>query len=416
MSAIDRDPDPRVLLVAADDLHRLRRGLEDARQAARDAEPIDRLCRAALRALPRRSGLRAAIVAGSATELERRVEQVLGWLEEGPDAIGGGGVRTGPGTAFGVSTGRAPRTALLFPGQGAPVAVDGGGAARLVPSAGSVYEEAGLPDHSRDVAPRQVQLAIVASSLVGLRALAALGVEAQVATGHSLGELCALHWAGALDEATLLDAARARGEAMTAHTAPGTMVSLSTDAAGAAELIADLDVAIACVNGPTQTVVSGPVPTVGIVGARASEAGVRATSLAVTGAFHSPLMAPAAAPFERFLADAPLGVVRERVISTVTGEALEPDADLRALLTRQLTDTVRFLPAARLVASEADLLIEVGPGRALTRLVADLAPAAVATRTDDASQRWLLGAVGAGWSAGAPVRLDRLAAVTAGPA
>jgi len=111
------------------------------------------------------------------------------------------------------------RIAFLFSGQAAPVRLDGGALARRFPEVKALYDRAALPalpvgegqGGGNTVATAIAQPAIVTAELAALQVLARLGVTAQVAVGHSLGELTALHWAGALDETALLDLARVRG-------------------------------------------------------------------------------------------------------------------------------------------------------------------------------------------------------------
>ena len=91
-------------------------------------------------------------------------------------------------------------------------------------------------------------------------------VEAEVAVGHSLGELSALHWAGAMDEQALLRLATGRGRAMTENSESGTMAGVRADPATVTALIGDLPVVIAGYNGPNQTVVAGPVEAIEEVG------------------------------------------------------------------------------------------------------------------------------------------------------
>ncbi|WP_069170204.1 type I polyketide synthase [Streptomyces griseus] len=309
---------------------------------------------------------------------------------------------------LGRATGDA-RIGFLFPGQGSGTSTDGGALARRFTEAADVYREAGLPTTGDMVATDVAQPRIITASTAALRVLDALGIEAGIAVGHSLGELGALHWAGALDSTTVLEAARARGAAMAEHSAPGTMVSLAATPEQAGELIHDLPVVISGYNGPHQTVVAGTPDAVATVTERAGRAGVTCTSLAVSHAFHSPLVAPAADAFGAWLATARTGPVKRRVVSTVTGGELEHGTDLPGLLRRQITEPVLFTQAVRSAAPHADLFVEVGPGRVLTtmaRATADVP--AVALNTDDESLRALLQVVGTAYVLGAPVIHERL--------
>jgi enediyne polyketide synthase len=99
------------------------------------------------------------------------------------------------------------------------------------------------------------------------------------------------------------------------------------------------------------------------------------------------------------------GRPRRPVVSTVTGRPLLADVDLRTLLTEQLTEPARFDAAAAAAVAGADLVIEVGPGRALTDLVSQLAPHAevLALDTDSPSLTPLLSVVAAAFALGVDI-------------
>jgi enediyne polyketide synthase len=350
--------------------------------------------------------LRAAIVFADSEQLVRRLEILDGWLSErAPE-----GLRLGRGLVLGTARER-PRLGFLFPGQGAPVHSGAGFLEELLPEAAGVYDQADGLRGSDEVPHELVQLAVVTASVAGLRAMAALGIEADFAVGHSVGELTALHWAGALDEPTLLRIARRRGELMTEHaSAEGTMANIEAEEDVFAAITDGLGVTVACFNSPLNRVVSGPVQAVEQAVARARAADdARALPLQVIGAFHSPLMLETVPPFESYLAEETFAAPARQVHSTITGTELEADEDLPALLARQMTEPVRFLEAVQEAAAGADLLLEVGPGRMLSRLASEFAPVpAMPLRIGDSSPQDLLSAVGAACVLGMPVRTERL--------
>ncbi|MGW7091045.1 type I polyketide synthase [Streptomyces sp. NPDC054874] len=353
-----------------------------------------------LRELPHR----AAVVVTSPEDAELRLRR----LAEAPDTDGG--ITLSPdGRAFIGRAKDAARIGFLFPGQGSGTSTGGGALARRFTEAADVYRRAQLPTTGDMVATDVAQPRIVTGSTAGLRVLDALGIEADVAVGHSLGELSALHWAGALDSTALLEAARVRGAAMAEHSASGTMASLAAAPEEVGELIVDLPVVVSGYNGPRQTVVAGTVEAIATVTERAERAGVSCTGLAVSHAFHSPLVAPAADSFGDWLAGVRLDEVGRRVVSTVTGGELESDTDLSKLLRQQITDPVLFTQAVRSAAPDVDLFVEVGPGRVLTGMAAATADVpALALNTDDESLRGLLQVVGAAYVLGAPLIHERL--------
>ncbi|MFF0430002.1 SDR family NAD(P)-dependent oxidoreductase [Streptomyces sp. NPDC004520] len=353
-----------------------------------------------LRGLPHR----AAVVASSPEDAERRLTHLADLLESGETAY-----TAADGRSFlGRAAGRA-RVGFLFPGQGSGHGTGGGALRRRFPEAAEVFDRAALPTTGDMVATDVAQPRIATGSAAGLRVLDALRLEASVAVGHSLGELSALHWAGAFDEETLLEAARVRGRAMAEHSASGTMASLGAKPERVEELITGLDAVIAGYNGPEQTVVAGSTEDIEEVQRRADRSEITCTRLNVSHAFHSPLVADSAASFGAWLATADRGTVGGRVVSTVTGEELTPDTDLAALLSEQITGPVRFTQAVSEAARDVDLFVEVGPGRVLSGLAkATTGVPVVALNTDDESLRSVLQVAGAAFVAGAHVALERL--------
>jgi enediyne polyketide synthase len=352
---------------------------------------------AELRDLP----YRAAVVVSTPEDAERRVRQVVEVLDAGGTRLFSADGRSMLGHVSGPG-----RLGYLFPGQGSGRGTSGGALRRRFAEAESVYQSAALPQSGDMVATQVAQPRIVTGALAGLRVLSTLGLEATVAVGHSLGELAALHWAGAMDEQTLLRVAGVRGGTMAEHSSSGTMASISAGPDPVGHVIDGLPVVIAGYNGPEQTVVAGSAAMVDQACARAREAGLTANRLPVSHAFHSPLVAPAANAFGAALATESFGPVGRRVVSTVTGEVLAPDTDVAALLHRQITDPVLFSQAVALAAKDVDLFVEVGPGRVLTGLVCAAAEVpAVALDTDDESLAGLLRVVGAAYVVGA-ARVD----------
>ena len=395
----------RLLLLGGADAASLSRELDKVWE---DASQVSSLADLAPVPVPQQKQLlRAAVVAPDPEELRQRLDVLAGWLREGvPDRL-----RAQRGIALGQARER-PRIGFLFPGQGAPVPSDPGALADWLPEAAGVYEQAKVLRAADEVPPALVQLSVVTASVAGLRALAMLGIEADFGLGHSVGELTALHWAGALDEGAVLRVARRRGEVMTDHaTAAGAMANIEADEETFSDIVAGADVSVACFNSPRHRVVSGTTEAVEEVVERARERdGARVVRLRVVGAFHSPLMRDAVPVFDRYLAEEDFAKLDRPVYSTTTGAELEPDADLRALLVRQMTEPVRFLDAVEDAIEGTDLLLEVGPGRMLSGLVSEFAETpTVPLRVGHSSPQGFLTAVGAAYAVGVPVRADRLA-------
>jgi enediyne polyketide synthase len=349
--------------------------------------------------------VRAAVVAGAPEQAAERLTALLATIDAGAAAAIDvtGGVFLGRGS-------RVPRVGYLFPGQGSGTRADGGALSRRFARVRDLYQEMALPVTGDLVATSVAQPHIVRSSMAGLRVLAGLGVLAEMAVGHSLGELTALHWAGAVGEPGLLALAGARGQMMEKlGDAGGAMASVAAGADAVAGLLTGEPVVIAGYNGPGQTVISGPAAAVDRICRLAAGAGLAATRIPVSHAFHSPGMARVAAEFGNYLAEVTFRPLTRTVFSSVTGEALEPGTDLRRLLVRHILEPVHFAQGLGRMAG-ADLLVEVGPGRVLSALAAAISPGTpvIPLETDGNSLRGVLSAVAAAYVLGAPVRHDDL--------
>lgn len=206
----------------------------------------------------------------------------------------------------------------------------------------------------------------------------------KAAAGHSLGELTAYHVAGAFSVAAAARLVRRRGELMyqTGVERPGAMAALLGELQRPVEDIcreasAAGEVVPANYNDAMQIVVSGEVAGVERAMELAKAAGAkRAVRLPVSGAFHSPLMKPAAEGFRAALAETRLAPPAFPVFSNVTEQAVTDGARAAELLVQQLTSPVRWAGEVRNLAAAypGATFIEMGPGNVLTGLVRRIAP------------------------------------------
>src|SRR5262249_9525325 len=254
------------------------------------------------------------------------------------------------------------------------------------------------------------QPCVVTASLAGLHALALCGIQADVALGHSLGEITALSWAGACKNQDLLRIVSERGRIMAEKAAGnGAMVSIRASHDEVKNRINGDMLAIAACNSPLQTVVSGEAKAVKQFSARFAADGITTTLLPVSHAFHSPLVTEVGSAFCEYLAGEEFCKLNRRVVSTVTGSVLKEDEDLHALLTAQITSPVRFAEALQLAASETDLFVEVGPGSVLSGIAAECTDKpAIALNVGSESLRGLLLAIGATFVLRSDVRVQAL--------
>ena len=195
------------------------------------------------------------------------------------------------------------------------------------------------------------------------------------AAGLSLGEYTALHLAGAFSFADGLKLVALRGKAMqeAAEAVDSSMVALIGADEESANAVCDKarenDILVAAnFNAPGQVVISGSASACDRVEVIASEMKLRATRLSVAGAFHSPIMAPAADRLGEALAATQINAFNCTVMSNVTAKPHEADADsIRMRLVDQLTSPVRWAACCEhLIANNQGAQFhELAPGKSL---------------------------------------------------
>ncbi|UFS70031.1 SDR family oxidoreductase [Geomonas sp. RF6] len=218
------------------------------------------------------------------------------------------------------------------------------------------------------------QPAIGATSLGALKVLRSFGMEPDAVAGHSFGELTALCAAGCFDEEALHALSRLRGTLMGEGSGDkGGMLAVSAPV----ELVQDLlmreklDLVIANRNAPTQSVLSGSTKEIDRAGEVFGKAGVTCKKLPVSAAFHSLLVADAAAPFLVALEKIAFQPAKVPVYANTTAALYpsEPGA-AKALLAAQLAKPVQFVAQIEaMYAAGVRTFLEVGPGARLTGLV-----------------------------------------------
>jgi [acyl-carrier-protein] S-malonyltransferase len=285
------------------------------------------------------------------------------------------------------------KTYILCPGQGAQHVGMGKDYFEASPVARQTFEEAnrilgfdlasicfaGPEDrlNQTDVS----QPAIYVCSIAAFRAAVSAGKIAPDASheyaGLSLGEYTALHLAGVFgfEDGLKLVAARGRHMQAAATAIPSGMVALiGADEAKVQELCAASaggEVLVpANFNAPGQVVVSGSKAACERLAAAAGEAGLRAVPLAVAGAFHSPLMQPAADQMAAELAKVKFAAARATVWSNVTAAPHGDGESIKRLLIDQIVKPVRWEQTMQQVAPvEGARFVELAPGKVLTGLV-----------------------------------------------
>lgn len=226
------------------------------------------------------------------------------------------------------------------------------------------------------------QLSVLLTSLIAWEAVAATLPQAPLAmAGHSLGQVTALIASGGLDEGDGLRFAAARADETqrAADEREGVMAALlgaSEDQAADACSAAPQACWVANLNAPGQIVIAGTPEGVAAAADRAATVGVRRVRpLGVGGAFHTPLMAPAAEALEPVLGRTRFSTPVTPIVTNHDAQAHADDRDWPARLTTHLVSPVRWSDCVTtMVGLGVDRFVEVGPGNALTGLIKRIAP------------------------------------------
>ncbi|MDQ6691935.1 MAG: ACP S-malonyltransferase, partial [Candidatus Dormibacteraeota bacterium] len=208
------------------------------------------------------------------------------------------------------------------------------------------------------------------------------GLEPVAVAGHSVGEYSALVAAGVIDPQDAIRLVTERGRAM-AQAVPAGQTSM------AAVLGLDPEAIVQAISGisecwpanyntPTQTVIGGSLAALEQARGSLVDKGARKVlPLNVSAAFHTPFVAPAARRFRAVLDGITWGKPAIIVAANLTGAPYPPGTDFPDVLERQLQSPVRWSECVRALSeSGATDFLEVGPGRALRRMLKELAPGA----------------------------------------
>jgi [acyl-carrier-protein] S-malonyltransferase len=228
---------------------------------------------------------------------------------------------------------------------------------------------------------REAQLAVLCTSLVAWEALKPLAHEVVAFAGHSLGQVTALVASGALDldDGVRFAAQRAELTQRAADEHPGRMAALlgaTVEQAEDACTAAPDACWIANDNAPGQVVIAGTAEGLEIAIARAKELGVRrATALNVGGAFHTPLMASAAAGIATALDGVHFSAPSAPIIANHDATAYSGSEGWPARLAEHVTVPVRWRESMdSLAALGVDAFVEVGHGSMIAGLAKRTVP------------------------------------------
>ncbi|MDB5919866.1 MAG: Malonyl CoA-ACP transacylase [Massilia sp.] len=270
------------------------------------------------------------------------------------------------------------RLLLLCPGQGGQndtmfdIARTDAGAARLLDACGlSAADPRTMFDN------RVAQPAIVGATLAMWEALKRRVPAPALVAGYSIGELSAWGVAGGIDPVDAVGLAATRAGLMTAAvTEPQALAAISGMPLALARVLAaahGFDIAIAtggdsCIAGGLEAALAGFAHAV-------AAAGGRLQRLPVSIASHTPLMAPAVAPFAQALGAVPFHPPVCPVLSGIGAEAITDRARAVETLSRQLAEPIVWSDCMDACAEAGiTVALELGPGAALARMLQERHP------------------------------------------
>lgn len=226
---------------------------------------------------------------------------------------------------------------------------------------------------------RVSQPAIFTVSLLALTAAKEKGIAFDGVAGHSLGEYAAMVASGILSLKDGFTAIKHRAAAMdkAAKSNPGAMAAIiglpAEKVAEACEKVRESGDYVTAVNfnSPIQTVIAGTKTGIEKASEAAKGAGARrAMPLAVSAAFHSELMKPAAEEFKEAVKDISFCAPSVKFYSNVTGAELTDFSNMPELMAKHICSPVRFTDELNAMKNDGfDCYVELGPGKVLTGLI-----------------------------------------------
>ena len=249
-----------------------------------------------------------------------------------------------------------------------------------------LYPEPGKTSPINETAYAQPALFALEYALVKL--WNAWGIYPDAVMGHSIGEYVAACTAGAFSLEDGLKLIATRGRLMQALPVGGEMVSVMASEATVKRII-ELDadrVAIAALNGPESIVISGNTDAIEKAIATLESLGIKTKKLTVSRAFHSPLMEPMLAEFEKVAREVTFSTPKIDLISNVTGKLATEEIATPAYWCRHIRHPVRFAQSMETLNSAGyKLFVECGP----KPILLGMGKACIAEETDVSQQKWL---------------------------
>ncbi|EGJ28343.1 MULTISPECIES: type I polyketide synthase [Moorena] len=192
------------------------------------------------------------------------------------------------------------------------------------------------------------------------------GIQPDVVMGHSVGEYVAATVAGVFSLEEGLKLIAARGRLMQQLPAGGEMVSVIASESKVLEIFKAMSleekVAIAAINGPESTVISGEAEAVGAIATHLESLSIKTKQLQVSHAFHSRLMEPMLAEFEAVAKQVTYSQPQISLISNVTGQQVGSEITSAEYWVNHVRQPVRFSESMTTLHQEGyELFLEIGP-------------------------------------------------------
>ncbi len=278
------------------------------------------------------------------------------------------------------------KIAFIYPGQGAQKAGMGADFYEKSETARAIFDQAGealkldmkalcFEENEKLDLTEYTQAALVTTCLAKPLVLAERVLTPVMTSGIGLGYYCAVAAAGGMEDMDAVRLVRRRGILMQ-NTVPagegGMCAVMGLDAAKIEEVLEKpegeaKDVTIANYNCPGQIVITGKTAAVEAASEKLKEAGAkRVMMLNVSGPFHSPMLVPAGEELGKELEAVSLHPLQVPYVTNVTAEKVEDIAETKALLTEQVSSSVRWMQSMEyMIRDGVDIFVEIGPGKTL---------------------------------------------------
>lgn len=278
------------------------------------------------------------------------------------------------------------KIAFVFPGQGAQKIGMGKDFYDAFDTAKQIFENASdwlsldmkalcFEENEKLDLTEYTQAALVTTSLAMAHVVREKGLTPDVTAGLSLGEYCAIEMAGGMSLKSAVCTVRERGILME-HAVPagkGSMAAvLGMKAEDIENTISSVDgVEIANYNCPGQIVITGKKEGVEQAAELLKENGAkRVLPLNVSGPFHSSMLEKAGQELEKILENQEFSPLKIPYVTNVTGELIQDKAEIKPLLSRQISSPVRWQQSVEnMILNGVDTFVEIGPGRTLNGFI-----------------------------------------------